>query len=186
LNHEFVSRLRQKRRFLFMLTREQKEKLVEDLADKIKRQKSLIFTDAKGVKVGDVQKLKRELKKVEAEYRVAKKTLVDLALKKEKKNLDISGFNGSLALSLGYKDPIALIKILAKFAKEKDTFKILGGLVEDRIVNADQIKELSKISSKEELIARLIGLIKSPISGLANVLEGNLRKLVGVLSAIKK
>lgn len=168
-----------------MLTRKQKEKTVSDLSDKIKRQKSLIFIDAKGVKVGDIQNLKRELKKVEAEHKVAKKTLIDLALKKEKKEIDISGFVGSLAMTLGYKDPLSLIKILAKFAKGKDGFKILGGLVEDRFVDANQIKELSKILSREELLAKLVWSIKSPISGLVSVLKGNLRKLVGVLDAIK-
>jgi len=158
---------------------------VEDLSDKIKRQKSLIFIDAKGVKVGDIQKLKRELKKVEAEYRVAKKTLIDLALKKEKKEMDISDFSGSLAIGLGYKDPISLIKIFAKFAKGKEGFKILGGLVEDKIVDAIQIKELSRIPSREELLAKLVWSIKAPISGFVNVLQGNLRNLVGVLNAIK-
>ena len=158
---------------------------MEDLSDKIKRQKSLIFIDAKGVKVGDIQKLKRELKKVEAEYRVAKKTLIDLALKKEKKEMDISDFSGSLAIGLGYKDPISLIKIFAKFAKGKEGFKILGGLVEDKIVDAIQIKELSRIPSREELLAKLVWSIKAPISGFVNVLQGNLRNLVGVLNAIK-
>lgn len=168
-----------------MLTRKQKEKIVEDLTDKIKRQKSLILVDAKGVKVGDIQKLKRELKKVEAEYRVAKKTLIDLALKKEKKEMDISDFSGSLAIGLGYKDPISLIKIFAKFAKGKEGFKILGGLVEDKFVDAIQIKELSRIPSREELLAKLVWSIKSPISGFVNVLQGNLRNLIGVLNAIK-
>jgi large subunit ribosomal protein L10 len=168
-----------------MLTRKQKEQIVEDLSDKIKRQKSLIFIDAKGVKVGDIQKLKRELKKVEAEYRVAKKTLIDLALKKEKKEMDISDFSGSLAIGLGYKDPISLIKIFAKFAKGKEGFKILGGLVEDKIVDAIQIKELSRIPLREELLAKLVWSIKAPISGFVNVLQGNLRNLVGVLNAIK-
>ena len=169
-----------------MLTRKQKEKVVEELADKIKRQKSLIFIDAKGVKVGDIQKLKRELKKVEAEYKVAKKTLVNLALKKQDKDIDISSFSGSLAFSLGYKDPISLIKILTKFAKGKDGFKVLGGIIEDRTVSPEQIKALAMISSKEELIAKLIGSIKSPISNLVNVLEGNMRNLISILSIIKK
>ncbi len=169
-----------------MLTRNQKEEVVKDLADKIKRQKSLIFTDAKGVKVKDVQKIRRELKKLEAEYKVAKKTLMELALKKEKKEMDLSQFSGSLATSFGYKDPISLIKVLAKLAKENENFKILGGMVEDRIVSADEIKALSKIPSKEILLAQLVGYIKGPISGFVNVLNGNMRNLIGVLNAIKE
>jgi large subunit ribosomal protein L10 len=167
-----------------MLTKTQKAEIVNELADKIKRQKSLIFTDAKGVKVKDIQIIRRELRKLEAEYRVAKKTLMELALKKEGKEMDLSEFNGSLASSFGYEDPISLIKVLTKLAKTNDKFKILGGMVEGRVLSVAEIKELSKIPSREILLAKLVGSIKSPISGLANVLQGNLRNLVGVLNAI--
>ncbi len=168
-----------------MLTKKQKQEIVEELAGKIKRQKSLIFTDAKGVKVKDVQAVRKELKKLDAEYKVAKKTLIDLALKKEGKEINLSEFSGSLASSFGYNDPISLIKVLTKLAKTNDKFKILGGMVEGRVLSASEIKELSKIPSKEILLAKLVGSIKSPISGFANVLQGNLRNLVGVLNAIK-
>lgn len=168
-----------------MLTRKQKEQIVEELADRVKRQKSLIFTDAKSVKVKDIQKIRRELKKLEAEYKVAKKSLMKLALVKEGKEMDLSGFSGSLAVSFGYKDPISLIKVLAKFAKESKDFKILGGMVENRVVSAIEIQEFSKIPSREILLAKLIGGIKAPISGFVNVLQGNMRNLVGVLNAIK-
>jgi len=167
-----------------MLTKKQKEEVIKELADKIKRQKSLIFTDAKGVKVKDVQKIRKELKKLEGEYRVAKKTLMEIALKKEGKEMDLSQFNGSLASSFGYKDPISLIKVLAKLAKENENFKILGGMVEGRVLSVAEIKALSKIPSREILLAQLVGSIKSPINGFANVLHGNLRNLVGVLNAI--
>lgn len=168
-----------------MLTRKRKEEIVDQLADKIKRQKSLIFTDAKGVKVKDIQKIRRELKKLEAEYKVAKKSLMELAFKKEKKEMDLSGFSGALAASFGYQDPLSLIKVLVKLSKENADFKILGGIVEDKILSVAEIKELSKIPSKEILLAKLVGCIKGPISGLVNALEGNLRNLVGVLNAIK-
>jgi large subunit ribosomal protein L10 len=168
-----------------MLTKKQKQEIINELADKIKRQKSLIFTDAKGVRVKEIQLIRRELKKLEAEYRVAKKSLMKLALKKEGKEMDLSQFSGSLASSFGYKDPISLIKVLTKLAKTNDKFKILGGMVEGKVLSVLEIKELSKIPSKEILLAKLIGSIKSPISGFVNVLQGNMRNLVGVLSAIK-
>ena len=99
--------------------------------------------------------------------------------------MDFSGFRGSLASSFGYQDPISLIKVLAKLSKENADFKILGGMVEGKVLSAAEIKELSKIPSKEVLLARLVGSIKGPISGFANVLRGNLRNLVGVLNAIQ-
>jgi len=168
-----------------MLTKTQKKKVIEDLADKIKRQKSLIFTDIKGTGVGAIQKLRREIKKTEGEYRVAKKTLINLAFKQEKKEIDMSQFVGSLALAFGYSDPIAITKIIANFEKKNENFKILGGLIEDRFLNADEVKELAKISSREELLARLLWSIQSPISGFVNVLQGNMRNLIGVLNALK-
>jgi large subunit ribosomal protein L10 len=168
-----------------MLTKKQKQEIVEELTDKIRRQKSLIFTDAKGVKVKDIQLIRRELRKLEGEYKVAKKTLMELALKKEGKKMDLSEFSGSLASSFGYSDPISLIKVLTKLAKTNDKFKILGGMVEGKVLSALEIKELSKIPSREILLAKLVGSIKSPISGFANVLQGNLRNLVGVLNAIR-
>ncbi len=70
-----------------------------------------------------------------------------------------------MAFGLGYKDPISLIKILSKFAKNKGDFKFLGGLVEDKIVSPEQIKVLALIPSREELIAKLIYLIKDIIQG---------------------
>ncbi|MFZ5559465.1 MAG: 50S ribosomal protein L10 [Patescibacteria group bacterium] len=167
-----------------MLTKTQKKKVIDELADKIKRQQCLIFTDAKGIKVNEIQKLRRELKKAEAEYRVAKKTLMSLAIKKEKKDIDISQFEGSLALVFGYKDPISIIKILANFAKTNENLKILGGIVEDKYLTPDEIKELAKIPSREELLAKLVWSIKSPITGLVNILEGNIRNLLGVLNVI--
>jgi len=167
-----------------MLTKVQKKKVIDDLADKIKRQQVLIFTDAKGIKVNEIQKLRRELKKAEAEYKVAKKTLVNLAFKKENKELDMSQFAGSLALTFAYKEPISVIKILNNFSKTNESLKILGGLMEDRFLTIEEVKELAKIPSREELLAKLVWSIKSPISGLVNVLEGNIRNLVGVLNAI--
>ena len=84
-----------------MLTRKQKEEVVEELTDKIKRQQSLVFTDVTGVNVGEIQSLRRELRKEGIEYKVAKKNLIKLALEKadpirqkSSNKVNISGFNG--------------------------------------------------------------------------------------------
>ena len=171
--------------FLFMLTRKQKEEIVEELADKIKRQQSLVFSDITGVNVGDIQNLRRKLRKEDIEYKVAKKTLVNLALKKENKDLDISGFNGSLAMAFGYEDPIMPAKILSNFAKGNKNLKILGGLMEDKALTLEEVKELAMIPSKDELLAKFVYSIKGPISGFVNVLNGVTRNFIGILNAIE-
>jgi len=168
-----------------MLTKTQKKKVIDDLADKIKRQRTLVFTDISGVNVSEIQKLRRGLRQAGIEYKVAKKTLINLALKQAKQEIDISQLTGSLGLAFSYADPISPTKLIFNFAKEHKNLKVLGGIMENRFLNFEEVKVLSLIPSKEELLAKLVWSIKGPISGFVNVLAGNLRNLVGVLNAIK-
>jgi len=110
--------------------------------------------------------------------------LIKLALEKAKKEVNLSQFKGSLALTIGYNDPIMPAKILNKFTKAHKNLKILGGLMEDKFLTIEEVKALAKIPSKNELIANLIGNLKSPINAFANVLKGNIRNLIGILNAI--
>jgi len=168
-----------------MLTKTQKKKIIDELADKIKRQKSLVFTDVSGVNVGEIQKLRRGLRQAGIEYKVAKKTLINLALKEAKQEIDISQLVGSLGLAFSYEDPIFPAKIIFKFAKEHKNLKVLGGIMENRFLTFEEVEAMSKILSREELLAKLVWSIKGPISGFVNVLAGNIRNLIGVLNAIK-
>lgn len=168
-----------------MLTRIQKEEIVEELTDKIKHQKSLIFTDFRGLKVGELQELRSQLREEDIEYKIVKKTLIKIALDKAKKEVNTGQFESSVALAFGYRDPIMPAKIISKFAKEHENLKILGGLMDDKVLTVEDIKELAKIPSKGELLTKLIGSLKSPISGFVNVLQGNIRNLVVILEAIK-
>jgi len=168
-----------------MLTKTQKKEIINDLADKIKCQQGLIFTDIKGIKVVDIQKLRREIKKAEGEYKVAKKTLINLALKQENRKIDMAKFEGSLALVFGYRDSVSIAKILVNFGKKNENLKILGGLINDIFLTTEQIKDLANIPSREELLAKLIWSIQYPISGFVNVLQGNIRNLIGILSALQ-
>jgi len=170
-----------------MLTKKQKKQLIEELADKINHQSSLVFTDFKGLKVGEISDLRKQLREVNAEYAVAKKTLIKLALEKAgKDDIDISHFQGSIALALGYDDPIMPIKIVNRFSKEHKTLDILGGIMKSKLLLADEVKELALIPSKDELLAKLVGSLKSPISGLVNVLEGNIRNLISIFKQISE
>jgi large subunit ribosomal protein L10 len=168
-----------------MLTKIQKRELVKELVDKIKRQKSLVFTDISALNVGEMQKLRRELKKAGIDYKVAKKTLITLALKEVKQDIDVEQIPGSLGTAFSYEDPVKPAKIIFKFAKEHKNLKIVGGIMENKFLTFNEVESLSKIPSREELLAILVGMLKGPISGLVNVLQGNIRNLIGVLNAIK-
>ncbi len=169
-----------------MLTRTQKKQVIENLTDKFSKMKAGILVDFTGLSVSQISKLRQQLKKEEAELKVAKKSLVSLALKEKDLKVDLESFKGQTAWAFGYKDELALVKILAQFAKESKILKMLAGIVANDYLDAAALKALAQLPSRDGLLARLVGQIAAPITGLMNVLQGNLRNLVFVLSQIKK
>jgi len=160
--------------------------MVEDLQDKIKKSKAIIFVNYEGLKVSDVQDLKRKLKKEEIDYTVAKKTLLKIALEKAKVSIDPKKIAGNFAVVFGYGDEVSPAKILAKFAKDNDKLKIVAAILDGNLVTSDKVIALSKLPSKQELLAKLLGSLNAPISGFVTVMAGNLRGLINVLNNIKK
>jgi len=167
-------------------TKDQKKQIVDDLADKLSKQKSLVFADYKGLTVFEAQEIRKLAKEQNAEYIVAKKTLIQLALDKAGiKDVDVKAMEGNVALVIGFEDEVAPAKITAEYAKDHESLKLIGGVMENQYIDLAKVEALSKIPSKPELFAKLVGSINSPVSGFVNVLAGNLRGLVGVLNAIK-
>ncbi|PIS17220.1 MAG: 50S ribosomal protein L10 [Candidatus Nealsonbacteria bacterium CG09_land_8_20_14_0_10_42_14] len=168
------------------LTKTQKQKIVDDLKEKVDKQKSIVLASIVGVKVKGLTRLRKEMKKQDCELKVAKKTLISLAFKGKKIDIDTKKLEGEVALSFGYRDEILPFKILYDFSKEDENLKILGGLIGQELLTREKAIELAQLSTREELLARLVGSIFSPISGLVNVLQGNIKGLMYALSAIKK
>ena len=175
-------------------TRAQKKEIIQNLKDKIKQSKSVIFTNFKGLGVKENEDLRNKLKAENSEYFVAKKTLIDLAFK----DLKIDGFapkelEGQVAAVFGYEDEVVPAKIVDEFKKgNKDKIEFLGGILdlsaekaEGKFLGIQEVEELAKLPSKPELYAKVVGSINAPVSGLVNVLAGNLRGLVYTLNAIK-
>jgi len=166
------------------LTRAQKEELVVELTEKIKASKSIVFADYSGVKTNDINELKNRLKKEGTNLRVIKKKLVDISLKNAKIEIDIKTLSGQLAVTISDNDEVAPARVLSKFAKENESLKILGGVLGVKGMTASEVTDLAKLPSKEEMLARLVGTLNAPLTGLVNVLSGNTRGLVTVLKAI--
>jgi len=167
-----------------MLTRKQKEEIVKNLTEEIKAAKAVVFSDFKGLEVKDMTSLKKELKKEGASFKVAKKNLINIALKNTGADLDVKKMEGQIAVSASSEDETAVAKIISKFSKKNENLKILGGLLGVKEMSAEEIKALAKLPSKEELLAKLVGSLSSPLSGFMNVLQGNQRSLVQALKAI--
>ena len=173
-------------------TREQKKEILRDLADKIKRAKSVIFAKFDVLGVKENEDLRNKLRAEDSEYYVAKKTLLDLAFKDSQvKDLKIRDFEGKVAAVFGYKDEIAPARIIGKFKKETpDKIDFIGGILDlsaqagSKFIFRETVEILSALPSKQELYAKMVGSMKAPVSGFVNVLAGNLRSLVVVLKAI--
>ena len=167
-----------------MQTKQEKKELVKDLAQKIKDSKAVVFSDFKGLTVKDMTSLRKELREKEIDFQVLKKTLMTLALKDAGIEMDITKMEGQIAIAVSNNDEVEAAKIIAKAAKANENLKLAGGVLGTKVLSQEEVEALSKLLSKEELLAKLTGSLKSPISGLANVLAGNTRNLVQVLKAI--
>ena len=173
------------------LTKQEKQEIVAGLVDKLSKSKSAVFADFTGLKVQDNEKLRKEAKKQKAEYFVTKKTLLKLALKQVGiEEVPLEKFTQSVGTLFGYEDATSAPKLAATFGKENKTLKLLAGLLfekakGEKFLTLEQVKSLASLPSKQELLAKLVGSIKSPITGFVNVMAGNLRGLVNVLNAVK-
>ncbi len=170
------------------LTKEKKQKVVKDLEEKIEKQKSMVFADFSGVKVKDLSELRKEMRNKDCEFKAAKKTLLKVAF--DNKKIEVpQGLEGEIAVGFGYKDPFAPFKILNDFSKRNEVLKILGAMVMSPsgsmdFFESEKVITIAELPTKDELIAKMIWSLKSPLSGFVNVLQGNLRGLVLVLSQI--
>lgn len=159
------------------LTKNQKQKILEDLTEKLKKQKALFFVDFTGLKVKDFSELRKKIKSLGDEIKVIKKTLMDVAFKKLKLNIEPRKMKGEIALVLAYKDEILPAKTIYQFSKENEKLKILAGFLNGKLLDSDKVIELAQLPSKEELIGKLIFVGKSSISMIYNILQTNLNIL---------
>lgn len=170
------------------LTKEQKKKIVDDLKDKIKKQKVMILVSFTGLKVKDFFELKKKLKSVNSQIKVIKKTLLNLVLKEFSPDFsqELAKFKTQIAMVFGFGDEISPAKVLHQFAFGNQNLKILGGYFEKKLRESEEMITLAQLPTRDELLARFVGNLSAPVSNFVNILEANLKGLVFVLSKIKK
>jgi large subunit ribosomal protein L10 len=165
--------------------REKNEQKVEELKGKLDSAVTVVLTDYRGLNVAEITELRNQLRKAQIEYKVSKNTLTLIAAK----DLGLGDLEqflaGPTAIAFSYKDPVAPAKILSDFTKKSKKLEIKGGVVEGKIINNDGVQALADLPPREELIAKVVGGIKSPLYGLVGVLSGPIRGLVYTLQAIK-
>ena len=167
-------------------TRSQKGDIVDGLAKKIAGMKSAVFLSISGFTMADADKLRAKGKEVGVTVGVAKKTLLARALKDAGYEVDFSALSGSILTGIGLNDEVSAAKLIADFAKGRDTLTIAGGILEGKMVDAASIKALAKLPTRQQLLGQLVGTLNAPISGFVNVLASTIRSLPNVLNAIKE
>lgn len=160
-----------------MKSKVQKKEELKALEAKLPKSTVTIFTTfaregEKGLSVSQVQELKRVLRQLHAEYSTAKKTLLEIALKDLKYDgLDVYGMAGSIGLVTGSGDAYATAKKMYEFAKKNPALQFFGALVEGKFVDKAQVTLMATLPSREVLLSRLFGMMKSPLQSLAFVLN---------------
>jgi len=170
-------------------TKEQKTKTVQELSESLAKAKSIVFVDIQGLKVKEIVSLRKKAKQAMGNLKVAKKTLIDLAIKSKKEigdKINAKTMSGEIAVLFGFEDPIKPLKSFYDFAKTNENLRFIAGILDDNLLNREEVMAVAQLPSKQELLSQLFSTFKSPISGFANVLRGNIKGLVYVLANIKK
>lgn len=163
---------------------QQKKEAVKRLSEDFKAAKVIILADYRGLTVEQDTEMRSAFRKAGVEYRVVKNMLVSFAAKENNLEGLLPYLKGPTAVAFSRTDPVAPAKLLIEFSKKYEILQLKVGVVEGKIIDIKGIKSLAELPSREVLIARAIGGIKSPLAGLVNVLNGNIRGLVVALNAI--
>lgn len=163
-----------------------KEAEVAEIQEKIEKSQSVMFLDYRGLNVAEVTELRNKMREAGVEYKVIKNTMIRRAAEKA----GIEGLDdvleGPTAVAFGYADPVAPAKILVDFIEDTKKTSLKGGVLTGKAMSEAEIKNLASLPSKEELIAKMLGSLNAPITGLVMALSGIPRNLVYALNAIKE
>ena len=163
-----------------------KEETIAELKTLLAGAKGLYLADFTGIDVEAVNELRNNLRDAEVHYQVIKNRLAIRAAEEA----GIAGlkehFTGPTAIAYSNEDPIAPAKILQDFADDGGKMLIKSGYMDGKILAADEVQVIAKLPSRDELLGKVVGSVQSPLYGFSAVLNGLLRGLVGVLSAVEK
>ncbi len=163
---------------------EKKEKVVKTLEGVFSKATVGVVTDYRGLKTPEVNELRRKLRENDAEYKVVKNSLAQIAAKNAGRTYLDNTFKGPVGVAFGYGDAAKTVKVISDYLRtSKSSLKMQWGFMDDRILNAKQLDTLAKLPSREILLAKVVGGMQAPIYGIVNVLAAPLRGLAQVLQA---
>ena len=168
------------------LTRAQKEQHISQISQELVKNKAALLVNFSGLKVKEQRALKKKLRQRGIVFEVIKNTLFKIALKNTKIELDEKLLDQPIALVWSAEDEVSPAKITVDFAKEAEKLQLVGAIIDQKFVDAEYVKQLAALPSREELYAKLVGSLNSPMSRLVGALQGNLRSLVYILKQFQE
>ncbi len=167
------------------MPRPEKEKLVEELSEKLSQSEVTILADYTGINVQAATQLRDEFRKASVEYRIYKNTLARLAATKSGLEPLHEYMNGPTGYVFS-DDPVSPAKTLAAFIKSNPSMKIKCAILSGKLIDQAQVKAIASLPPKDVLVAQLLGQLMAPVSGMVNVLAGPIRNLVYALEDLRK
>lgn len=168
------------------MKRAEKEKIVTDLHQRLTQAKAVFITDFRGLNVGSLSRLRRDLRQGGDEYQVVKNTLFNRAAQETPMTSLKDLFVGPCGITLSYQDPVAAAKILSDFSKDRETFVFKGGVLEGKPISGEAIRQLSKLPPREVLLGQVLSSLIAVPTGFVSTLAGIIQKFMGTLKAIEE
>ncbi len=168
-----------------MATKAFKSEKIDVIKAKAEKAQVAILTEYKGYSVEEITNLRRALQKDGGDYMVTKNTLAKIAFKGTDFEVLTEALTGPIAIAFGFEDQVSPAKAVAKFIKESKKGAILGGALDGKLLSAQEAEALSKLPSKEELIAKILGSINSPASGIVGSVNAVMAQLTRAMAAVR-
>ena len=164
---------------------EAKQKITEDLHERLAKSVIIVLTDYKGLDVTSINDLRRKLREANIEYQVVKNTLLARAAKDTAVEVIRDFFKGPSAVALCYDDPVAPAKVLTQFAQENKHLEIKVGVMDGKLLDTMQIKALAKLPSREVLLSQFLAALNAVPTSLVRTMAEIPRQLLNVLTALQ-
>lgn len=168
-----------------MLSKAAKNDIVKHYSEVFKANPSVVLVEYKGLTVTELEGLRSNLKDADAQLNVVKNTLLKIAAKDTEIEQLSDLLIGPTAIAVCENDPATAAKIFVKTAKDTPSLVIKGGIIEGNLVGVDEITAISKLPSRQEMMAQLLGALSSPMSNLLGALTQMQTKLLYALEAVK-
>lgn len=159
--------------------------MIADLKDKFSKAKAVVFTDYKGMTVAELTDLRGLLRKSSLEYSVVKNTLAKIASRDTEFSIAVDVFKGPVGIAIGYDDPVLVLKKVLDFTKTNEKIQVRGAVIEGKLCDKNEIKEIAELPSREVLLSMMAGAFQAPLSKLAGALNATVTSFAYAMESLK-